>query len=104
MLVVLAVGCYSKRPAERKVESPTAAGDFALLETLLLPAKPEGAMTIAELKQIAKDGDDVIVQATVPPDKVKPFNDTHAALILMDAADLASENVQNEFACDNADT
>jgi hypothetical protein len=49
MLVVLAVGCYSKRPAERKVESPTAAGDFALLETLLLPAKPEGAMTIAEL-------------------------------------------------------
>lgn len=103
-LMLVTVGCNVKKTNERQAAvDSTTTSNASLLEPLLLPTKPAEAKTVAELRQKGKTGDEVILQGTVPPDAVKPFGDGMAWLVLMDAADLADETVQAEFACPNAE-
>lgn len=98
-LMLVSLGCSVKQTKEQKAAATSSFGDAAVLEPLLLPAKPAEAKTIAQIREKANNGDEVTVTGIVPADAMKPFNETRAAFFLMDAADLASEEVQSEMEC-----
>lgn len=87
LLALLAmVGC-SDHATHRAAPAP--AGNAALLEPLLLKTKPDKAHSVADIRETAQDGEEVVMVGQVPPGKVKAFLDDRAAFVLLSAEDLA---------------
>lgn len=103
-VLVVMLGCSRQRPV-----GPVSTGDepkanASLLVPLIAKEKLADARPVIDVRDKAKDGDEVVVIGTVPPDNVKPFNDTLAVIRLMDPRDLEDPTVKEEFACDVAAT
>ena len=99
VLLAAAVGCADKLP----VASQNATSDSSLLDAVVLAAKPEKAISIREALTL-KDGDKVVLTGRIPGEKIKPFNNAVAAVVLMAPEDLDKEDIKEEFDCDDAAT
>jgi len=99
VLLGAAVGC-SERPPE--AAKPTSI-ESSPLDAVVLVAKPEKAITVRDALTL-KDGDKVVLTGRIPGEKVKPFNDAVAAVILMAPEDLDKEEIKEELDCDDAAT
>lgn len=99
LLLAAAVGCAEKPSATLS----KVASDTSLLDAVVLAAKPEKAISVREVLTL-KDGDKVVLTGRVPGEKVKPFNDAVAAVILMAPEDLDHEDIKEELDCDDAAT
>lgn len=99
VLLAAAVGCAEKPPAITSKVMP----DSSLLDAVVLEAKPEKAISVRDALTL-NDGDKVVLTGRIPGEKIKPFNDAVAAVILMTPEDLDREDVKEEFDCDDAAT
>jgi len=105
-LLVAAVGCGqpAPRPDPEPAPAPAAAsGDAAKLEPLVLAAKPANPITVNEALT-KKAGEKVVVTGQVPGEKVKPYNAALATFVMLSHADLAKDEIKDEFDCDHAAT
>ncbi|QDU21361.1 hypothetical protein [Urbifossiella limnaea] len=104
LLLAAAVGCGqpAPRPEAQQPPSPTAAaGDASKLEPLVMAEKPAGAITVNEALT-KKAGEKVVVTGQVPTEKVKPYNAAFATFVMLSHADMAKDDIKEEFDCDNA--
>lgn len=104
LLLAAVVGCGqpAPRPEPQPAPAPTAAtGDAARLEPLVLAEKPAKAITVNEALT-KKAGEKVVVTGQVPPEKVKPYNAALATFVMLSHADMAKDDIKEEFDCDNA--
>jgi hypothetical protein len=99
VLLVAAVGCADKPPASSSSATP----DSSPLDSVVLAAKPEKAISVRDALAL-KDGEKVVLTGRIPGEKVKPFNDAVAAVILMSPEDLDKEEIKEELDCDDAAT
>jgi hypothetical protein len=98
-LLAAAVGCAERPPAASSKVIP----DSGPLDAVVLVAKPEKTISVRDALTL-KDGDKVVLTGRVPGEKVKPFNDAVAAVVLMSPEDLDNEDIKEEFDCDDAAT
>jgi uncharacterized protein YdeI (BOF family) len=98
VLLVAAIGCAEKPPASISEKS-----DTSPLDAVVLAAKPEKATSVRDALKL-KDGEKVVLTGRIPGEKVKPFNDAVAAVILMAPEDLDNEEIKEELDCDDAAT
>jgi hypothetical protein len=97
-----ALGCTGPKPDEKpKVE---AVARPELLEPVALGEKPGQARSVIDVREQAKDGDEVVLTGKVPPANCKPFLERLAGFVLMDPKDLDDPAVKEELACDDAAT
>ena len=102
--LVLVAGCSGPKRGPAPPPSAEATNNSKLLEPFLLKEKPQGGQTVQEVRDKAKDGDEVVFQGIVPPANVKPWSDTLAVFRLMAQEDLDDPKVKNEFDCDEGAT
>jgi len=99
----VALGCYDRVPSNRPAAAPPVVLKPELLMPLQMTGRPDHALSVPEA--IAKaDGETVTVSGETPPEKVRPFNPSLAAFVLIDPADAKRPEVAEEFACDDAAT
>lgn len=79
----------------------TSAADAKLLEPLLLAEKPADALSVAQVRSAARDGDSVVIKGTIPPATVYQMRQSFAEVRLMDREKLESEEVKTEFDCNH---
>ena len=108
LLLAAAVGCgqAGPRPDAEKPATPSpaaATGDAAKLEPLVLAAKPANPITVNEALT-KKTGERVVVTGQVPGEKVKPYNAALATFVMLSHADMAKDEIKDEFDCDHAAT
>lgn len=106
LLLAAVVGCGqpASRPDAEKAGAPSAAagtGDAAKLEPLVMAEKPAKAITVNEALT-RKAGEKVVVTGQVPGEKVKPYNPALATFVMLSHADMAKDEIKDEFDCDNA--
>jgi hypothetical protein len=105
-LLIGSLGCSQQKPGPEgsRPEPPRSdPADAGKLESLVMPDKPGGAISVrAALTR--PEGDKVVVTGRVPGGNLKPFNAAVAAVILMAPEDLDNEDIKNEFDCDDAAT
>jgi hypothetical protein len=78
-------------------------GDQKQLEKFVMAEKPTNAITVKDVLA-KKEGEKVVVTGQVPTPKVKPYNAALAAVVLISHADMARDEVKEEFDCDDAAT
>jgi hypothetical protein len=100
MGLLLLGGCAHK-PAEQ--ESAHALKP-ELFRGLLLAQKPDNAMSVIQIRDAAKDGQEVVVEGQIPPEGTGPFNPGLASFVLMAEADLEDPKIKEELACPEAAT
>ena len=69
--------------------APSPSGNAALLEPLLLKAKPDKPRSVTDIRENAQNDEEVVMVGQVPPGKVKAFLDDRAAFVLLSAEDIA---------------
>jgi hypothetical protein len=104
--LLLLAGCSGpKRGGGPKSEQTAAVqSDLKLLEPFLLKEKPQAEQSVLDVRDKAKNGDEVVFHGVVPPANVKPWSDTLAVFKLMAKEDLEDPKVKDEFACEEAET
>jgi hypothetical protein len=97
-------GCADSRtPSPSAQQDATGDTQSAMLDSLVMPQKPDNAIGVREaLKR--KEGETVVVTGRTPPENVKPFNAGVAAFVLMAPEDLAQEDIKAELECEDAAT
>jgi len=74
-------GCTKDPPPKAENTRPV---DTGLLDPFVAGQKPAGARSVAEVRKVGKDGDEVVVTGKIPPDIGKPFSNTSAQFTLAD--------------------
>jgi len=96
--LIFTTGC-GEDTSDGDAGADTRAGssDNVSVQSILLTEAPEGAQSIAELKQSAKEGDEVVVQVVVGG-SVHPFVDGRASVQVVDAG-LQSKCLEESDPC-----
>jgi hypothetical protein len=104
--LLLAAGCTGKKPrgGNEAIAVTEATVDLTLLEPFALKEKPDAKHNVIQIRDQAKDGDEVLFHGIVPPANVKPWSDSLAVFKLMAKEDLDDPKVKDEFACEEAET
>ena len=84
-VVLVLAGCDQGTPAPSGESDETMLQSATLPSGLLLAEAPTGAKTVAELKESAKDGDQVVMHVVVGG-REKPIVDNRAVMTVVDAA------------------
>jgi hypothetical protein len=82
-LVLVGCGSTQQSPAP-----PPRAADPSLLEPLLLSEKPAPARGLADVRDTAKDGEEVVLEGQVPPGEGRSFLNDRAGFVLMAKEDI----------------
>lgn len=108
-LLLSALGCAQpsnpSADARKKPDGTPApsSGDQTQLDKFVFAEKPANAITVKDALA-KKEGEKVVVTGQVPTPKVKPYNAALAAVVLISHADMARDEVKEEFDCDDAAT
>ena len=104
LVLLAALGCTRSKPGGPAATDDGPKANASLLEPLIAKEKLSDAQAVIDVRDKAKDGDEVVLVGTVPPENVRPFNDTLAVVRLMDPRDLADPAIKEEFECEEAAT
>lgn len=102
--LLVVAGCSGPKPGTGGNTGGAALADAALLEPFHLKDKPASVQDVIQVRDGARDGDEVVFQGIVPPENVKPYSETRAVFKLMAQADLDDPKIKEEFECDEAAT
>lgn len=102
-LTLMAAGCSNGPAPTNPVAAPPVVLKPELLTPLQMAAKPDAALSVPDA-MTKSDGETVTVTGVTPPPKVRPFNPSVAAFMLIDPADAKRPEVAEEFDCDDAAT
>lgn len=83
--------------------APASSGDQKQLDKFVFAEKPASPITVKDALA-KKEGEKVVVTGQVPTEKVKPYNAALAAVVMISHADMARDEVKEEFDCDDAAT
>jgi hypothetical protein len=102
--LVFLAGCTNSKRGQKPAPSAEASADQKLLEPFALKEKPSETQNVRDIRDKARDGDEVVFQGIVPPANVKPWSDSLAVVKLMAKEDLDDPKVKDEFECPEAET
>jgi hypothetical protein len=87
-LPLLALGCGSSQRSAAPATAPAKPADTALLEPLLLAEKPAQPRSVDDVREHAKDGEELALVGQIPPGEGNVFLRDRAGFVLMAKSDI----------------